>query len=103
MSDVSNELIVSAVVAWEIAVKYRIGKLPLPDPPEVYVPRYLRAIGGSTLAVEQSHALAVGALPLHHHDPFDRLLVAQANLLGLTIVTADRSITQYDVPTVFVG
>lgn len=58
----------------------------------------MRAIGAEPLPVEHAHALAVSDLPLHHRDPFDRLLVAQAQALRLRIVTADAQILKYDVP-----
>jgi PIN domain nuclease of toxin-antitoxin system len=59
----------------------------------------MRAIAAEALAVEHPHALAVATLPNLHRDPFDRLLIAQASLLGLTILTADRAVAQYPVPT----
>jgi PIN domain nuclease of toxin-antitoxin system len=101
--DPANELVVSAASAWEIAIKYRLGRLALPEPPERYVPDRLREIDGTALAIEHTHALAVAALPPLHRDPFDRLLIAQAGRLGIPILTADRAIVAYDVETVLVG
>ncbi|MGC8627527.1 MAG: type II toxin-antitoxin system VapC family toxin [Acidimicrobiales bacterium] len=92
----------SAASSWEIALKYQLGKLPLPEPPVEYVPRRVLAIGARSLAVEHSHALWVAKLPALHRDPFDRLLVAQALLLGLTIMTADPAVAQYQVPCLVV-
>ena len=97
-----TELLLSAASSWEIAIKYELGKLPLPEPPDRYVPERIRAIGAQAVAVEHPHALAVATLPALHRDPFDRLLVAQATLLGLTIMTADPSVAQYATPTVVI-
>jgi PIN domain nuclease of toxin-antitoxin system len=92
-----NTLLLSAASAWEIAIKYALGRLPLPEPPAVYVPDRMRRSGVTGLPVGHSHALQVAALPPHHRDPFDRILVAQAQLEGLVLVTADRSFAPYDV------
>ena len=97
-----TELLLSAASSLEIAIKYQLGKLPLPEPPDRYVPERIRAIGAQAVAVEHPHALAVATLPALHRDPFDRLLVAQATLLGLTIMTADPSVAQYTTPTVVI-
>ena len=102
VEDDRNQLLLSAASSWEIAIKYQLGKLPLPEAPERYVPERLRAIGAQPVAVEHPHALAVAMLPPLHRDPFDRLLVAQALLLGLTIATADPSVAQYAIPTVVI-
>ncbi|MGH9306219.1 MAG: type II toxin-antitoxin system VapC family toxin [Acidimicrobiales bacterium] len=103
MEDRRSELVVSAASSWEIAIKYGLGKLQLPESPERYVPSRLRAIGATGLAIEHAHAGAVAGLPPLHRDPFDRLLVAQARLLDLMIVTADPEVEQYPVRTLLVG
>ncbi len=99
VENAGTELIVSAVSSWEIAIKYGLGRLPLPEPPERYVPERMRVIGARALAIEHRHALAVAALPPLHRDPFDRLLVAQAGLLDVPIMTADPELAQYPVRT----
>lgn len=99
VEDRQNDLLLSAASAWEIAIKHGLGRLPLPEPPDRYVPTRLQAIGARALAIEQPHALAVSALPPLHRDPFDRLLVAQAMLLGLTILTADPAVAGYGAAT----
>lgn len=99
LADTSHELLLSAASAWEIAIKYQLGKLPLPAPPSLYVPSRMRSSGTTPLAVLPIHALLVAELPALHRDPFDRLLVAQARHEKLTLVTADDAIGQYDVPT----
>jgi PIN domain nuclease of toxin-antitoxin system len=102
LDDQRNAVLVSAVSSWEIAIKYQLGRISLPEPPRRYVPERLRAIGAETVAIEHTHALAVSELAPLHRDPFDRLLVAQAKLLDLTIVTADRQVAAYPVETVLV-
>lgn len=102
VEDDRTELLVSAASSWEIAIKYELGKLPLPEAPERYVPERIRAIGARPVGIEHPHALAVAGLPPLHRDPFDRLLVAQASLLGLTIITADPLVAQYSIPTVVI-
>ena len=102
VEDERNTLLLSAASSWEIAIKYQLGKLPLPEAPERYVPTRMRAVGAQALAVEHPHALAVATLPPLHRDLFDRLLVAQAALLDLTIVTADPLVAQYEVSTLLV-
>ncbi len=96
----SHELLLSAASGWEIAIKYGLGRLPLPDPPAIYVPDRMRRSGTSPLPVEHSHVLRVADLPDHHRDPFDRLLVAQSQLLGVPVVTADRALDAYDIETI---
>lgn len=90
---------VSAASAWEIAIKVALGRLDLGEPPDVCLPREAQRSGFRPLAVTLEHASAVGLLPSHHRDPFDRLLVVQAQMDGLTIVTTDLKIAKYDVPT----
>lgn len=92
-----NELLLSAASAWEIAIKWALGRLRLPEPPDEYVPRLLMRTGITPLAVQHRHALHVATLPPRHRDPFDRLLVAQAQLEEVPILTADRSFRMYDV------
>ena len=96
----SSRRYLSAASAWEIAIKHALGKLPLPDPPAIYVPDRMRLSGFEGLAVTHAHALAVAVLPPHHRDPFDRILVAQARGEGLTLVTADAALEPYDVSMV---
>ena len=98
--DPSNELFLSAASSWEIAIKYALGKLPLPEPPSTYVPSRMQSSGVIGLAIEHAHALHVESLPPHHRDPFDRLLVAQAQLEALPIMTADRVLASYSVTVV---
>jgi PIN domain nuclease of toxin-antitoxin system len=97
LQDSENQLFLSAASSWEIAIKYALGKLPLPLPPVEYVLSRMETSGTSPLPVQHSHALYAGSLPLHHADPFDRLLIAQAQLENLKILTADGQFEAYEV------
>jgi PIN domain nuclease of toxin-antitoxin system len=97
VEDSANQLLLSAASAWEIAIKYRLGKLPLPEAPSAYIPDRMRRSGTTPLPVEHAHALRTAELPDHHKDPFDRLLIAQAQLLDVPIITIDEHIPAYDV------
>lgn len=96
-TDPANEAFLSAVSAWEIAVKHRLGRLPLPAPPEEFVPAQRAAHGLDPLAVDEEAALHVAKLEDLHRDPFDRLLVAQALVGGLVLLTPDDQLRQYPV------
>jgi len=97
LQDPDNQLFLSAASSWEIAIKYALGKLPLPLPPMEYVLSRMETSGTTPLPVQHSHALHVGSLPHHHADPFDRLLIAQAQLENLEILTVDRQFEAYEV------
>jgi len=97
VDDASNQLLLSAVVVWEVAIKRSIGKLVTPDG---FGPALLSA-GVLPLAVGFDHAAAVEHLPHHHRDPFDRLLVAQAQIEGATLVSSDEQLRAYDVPVLW--
>ena len=88
---------VSAATAWEIAIKFQAGRLTLPAPVEHLIPAKLDQSGFRTLDISIEHAIAAATLPEHHDDPFDRLLIAQAQLENLTIVTSDMVFDAYDV------
>jgi PIN domain nuclease of toxin-antitoxin system len=92
--DDRNIVIVSAAVVWEIRIKQALGKLQI-DPSFLEV---IRDQGFELLPVTADHAYAVGDLPMHHRDPFDRLIIAQALLEGLTVVTRDPLFAKYEVP-----
>jgi PIN domain nuclease of toxin-antitoxin system len=94
-----NEVWLSAASAWEIAIKFGLGKLPLPDEPDRYLPRVREASGIELLPIGEAEVCQIHRLPPIHRDPFDRLLVAQANCHGLVIVTNDPLIQQYPVQT----
>lgn len=93
IADSDNSVLVSAASAWEVAIKRATGRLEAPED----LLDALEANEFDTLAIEAAHALAAAALPAHHADPFDRTLIAQARLEGLTIVTVDERFPLYDV------
>ena len=93
--DPDSAIAVSAVTAWEIAIKAALGKLAVPD----RLTQQLREEGFDELPVTVEDGLAAGALPRHHGDPFDRMLIAQAARRRLVVVTADRRFADYDVLT----
>ena len=95
--DPEAELLLSAASSWEIALEYRLGKLALPSPPAEYVPSRMASSGVTGLPVEHAHSLHTASLPPHHRDPFDRLLIAQAQLESIPILTADRVFADYEV------
>lgn len=97
IEDGENEVFVSAISGWEIAIKQSIGKLALVRPAEVWLPDVIARTGFEAMPVELGAALRVRDLPFHHRDPFDRLLVAQAIHEGLTIVTRDAVFDAYPV------
>ena len=97
LKEPSSRRFLSAASVWEIAVKHSNGKLPLPEPASVYVPERMRLSQVEGLPITPAHALVAAALPPHHRDPFDRILVAQAQVEGLTLLTADRVLDRYDV------
>jgi len=95
--DPDNEVFLSVVSAWEIAVKYRLGKLPLAEPPKRFVPRFREAHGIAALSLDEEAVLQDTVLSGLHRDPFDRMLVCQAITHGLTLLTPDPAISQYPV------
>lgn len=98
IEDGANDLLVSVVSAWEIAVKQSLGKLDLPKPAERWLPEVLRRTGCEVADPGLAAALRARSLPWHHRDPFDRLLIAQALQNGYTIVTHDDAFAAYGVP-----
>jgi PIN domain nuclease of toxin-antitoxin system len=95
IADETNELWFSVASVWEIGIKVAIGKLPLPEPPDKYISSRMGRLDVRSLEITAIHALRAAALPLHHRDPFDRMLIAQAQLEEMTIVTADAVFKQY--------
>lgn len=102
IEDPANKVFLSAASSWEIAFKYTLGKLPLPEHPTTFVPTRLRRDDIHSLPIQHAHALHVASLPQHHREPFDRLLVAQAQLERMLLVTADSQLQFYDVDMLFV-
>lgn len=97
--DPANDVLLSAVSAWEIAVKHDLGRLPLPDAPYRWLPAMREAHGIWSLPLDEEAVLLLPRLPTPHRDPFDRMLVCQAMHGGLTILTPDEAIADYPVAT----
>jgi PIN domain nuclease of toxin-antitoxin system len=91
------EVLVSVASLWEIAIKAALGKLEAPED----LPRRVEELGFEPLPIDVEHAWAVRRLPYHHRDPFDRLLIAQAQVEGLSVLTADPAFGAYDVKVVW--
>lgn len=100
ISDGDNEVMISAASGWEIAIKSRLGKIQLPESPERFVPAQVISNGFKSLPILLDHALRVCALPDHHRDPFDRILVAQGQVEHLPIITIDPQIARYDIEVI---
>ncbi len=100
-SNPGNEVYLSTVSTWEIVIKHRLGRLPLPEPPQRFIPRQRELHEIRSLPLEEAAVLQLSRLPDYHKDPFDRILVCQAIAHGLTILTPDPAITQYPVQAVW--
>ena len=101
LTDRKNELHLSVASIWEIGIKFAIGKLSLPQPPEKLVPREMAADGLVTLDIKSIHALKAAGLPLYHRDPFDRMLIAQSQVEQLPIMTTDPVFDQYNIKVIW--
>lgn len=95
--DPDNEAYLSAVSIWEAIVKYQLGKLTLPEPPQTYLPKQRDLHQISSLALDESSVVQLANLPPLHRDPFDRMLVCQALQNGLTIATVDVAVRAYAI------
>ena len=98
LADPANDLFLSVASVWELAVKIGNKKLTLSDPLDAFVAKWTATYELDLLPIRASHALAVLGLPDHHKDPFDRILISQARVEGMTLVSADRQIAAYPVP-----
>lgn len=95
--DPGNRVFLSPVSGWEIALKHGLERLPLPQPPDVWVPRMRESHSIESLPLDEEAVLQLARLPDLHRDPFDRMLVCQAIAGGLVVLTPDREIAQYPV------
>ena len=95
--DRDNEVYLSAISVWEAIVKYQLGKLPLPEHPETYLPQQRDLHQIVSLSLDESSVAKLAKLPPLHRDPFDRMLICQALENGLTIATVDGAIRAYSV------
>ena len=99
--DPENEVYLSVVSVWEIARKYAQGGLSLPSHPSTLIPAVRRDSGIASLSLTETDALAAEKLQMFHKDPFDRMLIAQALMGGLAIVTPDRAFEPYPVRVIW--
>ena len=99
--DGSNEILFSAASGYELALKARSGRLSLPEPPEAYVPSRILANGFTPISIEHRHALRAGMLPRSTATHSTGCSIAQAQIEGIPILTADPAISQYDVETIW--
>lgn len=97
----NNEIFLSAASAWEIAIKTARGRLTLPEDPTRYVSNRLSLHGFQALPVQIHHAVQVYKLPLHHTDPFDRLLIAQSQIESMSMISVDIEIRKYEVEVIW--
>lgn len=97
IADSRNECFLSLASCWEIAIKVSLGKLRLTQPVDRFIPEEMTANGFHLLTIDFKHVAKLESLPFHHRDPFDRLLVAQTLTEKLTIVSADKTISEYGV------
>lgn len=96
-----REIYLSTVTGWEIAIKYRLKKIALTQKPGIFVMEHVTKSDFLVLPIHMKHALRVADLPDIHEDPFDRLLIAQAQTEKMSLVTADRAIKKYDVDVIW--
>ena len=99
--DPANEVFVSVASSWEISIKYGLGKLQLPQTPDQYLSQQRSKAGFDLLVIDEPEVCQVRRLPMVHRDPFDRLLVAQANCHGMRLATNDAIFSQYPVQTLW--
>ena len=99
--DPENEIYLSPISVWEISIKHALGRLPLPEKPEHFIPSQRKRHGIKTLPLEEEVALYLPRLPLLHNDPFDRMLICQAIVNGMAIMTPDELILKYHVRTIW--
>jgi PIN domain nuclease of toxin-antitoxin system len=95
--DADNELLCSAVIGFEIAVKHSLGKLELAEPPRTFIENRIRNNALTPFPITMAHAVRVADLPFHHRDPFDRLLIAQALAEDLAVLSADEILSAYGI------
>ena len=97
IEDAANDFAISPASYWEIAIKIRTGNYLLPEPYEVFIPREIRSNVFEILPIEPKHTAILTTLPLHHKDPFDRMIVAPAMSVSLPLISADVQLDAYPI------
>jgi PIN domain nuclease of toxin-antitoxin system len=101
IEDPANQIFVSAVTVWEMAIKSNIGKLPLPSAPDIWVRARLTEHSFDLLPIRNEHVFRTFGLPLHHRDPFDRLLVAQCISENMPLISSDTRMQLYPIEVIW--
>ena len=97
ISEGHNTLYWSAASSWEVSIKYALGRMPFPEAPEQFLPHEIEKNRIESLPIIDAHAFRAAQLPHHHRDPFDRMLIAQAQVESLALLSNDRQLNHYDV------
>jgi PIN domain nuclease of toxin-antitoxin system len=97
IGDGHNILYWSAASSWEVSIKYALGRMPLPEAPEQFLPAEIEKNRLESLSIIDAHTFQSGQLPHHHRDPFDRMLVAQAQVESLALLSNDQQLNHYNV------
>jgi PIN domain nuclease of toxin-antitoxin system len=103
LAEPSSILYISSASVWEIAIKYATGNLRLHAEPQAFISELVDELKSEPLAISHRHAVEAGGLPRHHDDPFDRMLIAQARVEGLILLSADRMMKNYEVELLLCG
>ena len=101
ISDGNNEIFLSAVSAWEIAIKVAKKRLTIPEEPVRFVPSRMQLHGFQPLPIQIHHATRIYELPIYHTDPFDRLLIAQSQIESMPLISVDADIRRYEVEVIW--
>lgn len=101
IEDLANEIFISPASLWEIAINVSLGKLSLGGPYEQFIPAELQRQKIAVVPIEVAHLAVVAQLPLHHRDPFDRLIIAQALTEGMPVISVDEAFDTYGVPRIW--
>ena len=97
MSDPQTSNLLSVITMWEVAIKYHLGRLRIPGTPEEFFSSLTQELDLIVLPIEKAYAFTAASLPLHHRDPFDRMLIAQATIENVPILSSDNHLTRYPV------
>ncbi len=99
--DKESEIFLSIVSCWEISIKWSINKLGLLHPPDTFLKTQIKSNHLSLLSIELEHTIQVAKLPFHHHDPFDRLLISQAIIEDIPLMSSDKTLSQYKIERIW--